>query len=69
MKFLSTPIEHVRKAVSEFLSEQIFCWHLQISLDSLLTFDRVALLYSLSQRATHKTSKELCLRNLLKKDS
>ena len=40
-----------------------------MSLDSLLTFDRVDFLYSLLQLATNKTSKEWLLRKLQEKVS
>ena len=59
-------VEHLRRAASEFFPSK---YSVGMSLDSLLTFDRVALLYSLSQLATHKTSKEWLLRNLLEKVS
>ena len=43
--------------------EQVFSWHLQMPLDSLLIFDRVTLFYSLSQ-LVFQTWKERLLRNL-----
>ena len=49
--------EHLRRAVFEFFSEQVFWWDLQMSLDSFLTFDRVALLMA-SQKLTRKMASQ-----------